>query len=286
MAEAGEPVRPIAPGSPAKPFIYDWVHPSVLHYASEYTSLDPVEPFSRIVVAVGDEGCAVVEPCEAGEPVCYRAEFPGRVEVPEQFTFMYETIFSKLGVRFPLTDFECDVLRTLNIAPTQLHPNGWGFIRAFAIVCRGLGSDPSVGRFFIFFQAKASPKVTWTSLNNQPRRGLLIAVTQSYKDFKRKFFRVKAGPRCPNLLVDQLGKERFPLYWTKGPLGKLGHDYRWLTDEEKEDVAILECAAPMKCSDLFRLADDEEALFAFLCILLRYLQSPLFSSDYLFIIFY
>lgn len=148
-------------------------------------------------------------------------------------------------------------------------------------MCRGIGSVPSVERFFSFFQAKVSPKVTWTSLNNQPRWGLLIAVTQSYKDFKGKYFRVKAGPRCPNLLVDRSGNERFPLYWTRGPLGKLGHDYRWLTDEEKEDVAILECAAPMKCSDLFGLEDDKEALFAFLCNLFDFIIFVFLSSFFL-----
>ncbi|BAT76398.1 hypothetical protein VIGAN_01439200 [Vigna angularis var. angularis] len=35
-------------------------------------------------------------------------------------------------VRLPLSVFQMDVLKTLNVAPTQLHPNSWGYIQAFA----------------------------------------------------------------------------------------------------------------------------------------------------------
>lgn len=150
MAQAGDPNNPVAPEVPSEPFIYGWVHPSVLHWALEYTSLDSVEPFSQVVVRGGNEGYAVVEPCNAGEPMCYRPESSEQTETADQFTFVYGTMLSKLVVRFPLTDFECDVLRTLNIAPTQLHSNGWGFIREFAIVCQGIGSVPQSEGSLVF----------------------------------------------------------------------------------------------------------------------------------------
>lgn len=68
----------------------------------------------------------------------------------DQFTLIYETMFTKFTVKLPFTEFKCDVLWTLNIAPTQLHPNSWGFVKAFAILLRGLDSEPSIGCFFSF----------------------------------------------------------------------------------------------------------------------------------------
>lgn len=92
----------------------------------------------------------VAKPCTKGEWVCARPAEGSN----ERFTMVYETFFSGLGVRLPFTDFERNVLRTLNIAPSQLYPNDWGFMRAFAILCRGICSEPLVGCFFSFFQAK------------------------------------------------------------------------------------------------------------------------------------
>lgn len=194
--------------------VTNWVQDDVLRNASEYTSRDSIERFKNILSSMNK--CAVVEPCATGELVCYRPPNPSI----DRFTFVYETMLTKLGVRFPLLTFECEVLQYLNIAPTELHPNGWGFVRAFAILKRGMESTPSIGRLFYFHQAKSHPKVGWKSINKQLRRGILSALTQSYKDFKTKFFRVRAGDKCPFLLVDREGKERFPLYWTKGPLAK------------------------------------------------------------------
>lgn len=118
---------------------------------------------------------------------------------------------------------------------------------------------------------KGANAISWMSLNGQPRRVILIAVTQSYKDFKGKFFRVRSGTACPYLLVDASGKEKFPLYWTKGPVSKLRHDPRWLTEAEKKDISILKNAQPMKCSEVLKLEDDEEGLFNYLCKLTLFL---------------
>ncbi|RDX93016.1 hypothetical protein CR513_24778, partial [Mucuna pruriens] len=38
---------------------------------------------------------------------------------------MNETFLRDLGVTFPFDCFAVDVLRTLGVAPTQLHPNEW-----------------------------------------------------------------------------------------------------------------------------------------------------------------
>ncbi|RDY13455.1 hypothetical protein CR513_01628, partial [Mucuna pruriens] len=58
------------------------------------------------------------------------------------YTCLYDTIPFKLGAWVPFIDFQCSVLKTLNITSTQLHLNGWAFVRAFEILFKDLGKPP------------------------------------------------------------------------------------------------------------------------------------------------
>ncbi|MED6169007.1 hypothetical protein PIB30_017148 [Stylosanthes scabra] len=62
----------------------------------------------------------------------------------ESCIFVYEAIFTKVGIRIPFTEFEIEVLKGCEIAPSQIHPNSWGFIRGFEVVCRELGIPTSL----------------------------------------------------------------------------------------------------------------------------------------------
>ena len=48
---------------------------------------------------------------------------------------MYDIVFREMRLRLPFSDFEVAVFRYLYVAPSQLHPNGIVFMRAFEIVC-------------------------------------------------------------------------------------------------------------------------------------------------------
>lgn len=91
-------------------------------------------------------------------------------------------------IRIPFTDFESDLLKTLNIAHSQLCPNGWGFIKAFKIVCDTMDITHTLGLFFSFFELKGEEKGDWVSLSGILRKSLLQAYTTNYKGFKDKFF--------------------------------------------------------------------------------------------------
>ncbi|MED6192278.1 hypothetical protein PIB30_008804 [Stylosanthes scabra] len=65
----------------------------------------------------------------------------------ESCIFVYEAIFTKVGIRIPFTEFEIEVLKGCEIAPSQIHPNSWGFIRGFKVICRELGIPTSLGVF-------------------------------------------------------------------------------------------------------------------------------------------
>ncbi|RDX91207.1 hypothetical protein CR513_26849, partial [Mucuna pruriens] len=60
---------------------------------------------------------------------------------------MYETVFYDLGIILPFDRFEAEVLHTLNIVPSQLHPNGWATMQAFRVVCHCLRMESTVAKF-------------------------------------------------------------------------------------------------------------------------------------------
>jgi len=107
--------------------------------------------------------------------------------------------FSKVGASF--TPYS---LRT--------HPNNWAFVRGFAILCYNLSLTPSVDTFLFFFEVKDPGKKLWVSFNGVAGRVLLTLFQQSYKGFKKNFFKINSNQRDPALL------DGFPLYWTEKPI--------------------------------------------------------------------
>ena len=106
------------------------------------------------------------------------------------FCFIYSTVYRRLGLRLPITPFEGALLTKVNVAPAQLHPDSWAFVSAFSILCHCLGHMPSVDVFLFFFEAKSPDKKLWVSFNNVTERVLLTLFQQSYKGFKKNFFKV------------------------------------------------------------------------------------------------
>ena len=145
--------------------------------------------------------------CRKGEPVCSDEAF----DPEDPFCFIYSTIFQRLELRLPFTPFERTLLTEVNVAPAELHPNSWAFMRAFAILCCNLGLTPSVDTFLYFFEVKDLGKKLWVNFNGVAGRVLLTLFQQSYKGFKKNFFKVRNNRRDPSLL------DGFPLYWTEKP---------------------------------------------------------------------
>ena len=76
----------------------------------------------------------------------------------DQPNFMYvcEDMFKDLDKTFPFSDFECDVLTKTNVAPMQLHPNSWAFMKVFSTLFHFLYITPSINKFLYFYWVKAS----------------------------------------------------------------------------------------------------------------------------------
>ncbi|RDX61925.1 hypothetical protein CR513_59798, partial [Mucuna pruriens] len=190
---------------------YSWVDPEVLKVSSVLTK-------SSSLLGMASAICrprtwlVTVTACRAGEAVCMSS-----AEGSKPFFYLYDTLHSRLGIQLPFTSFERSVLRVLNVAPTQLHPNSWAFVRAFELLCEDLGKAPSLGVFFWFFTPRKTDRVGWTSLSNRPKRSLLRPFSESYKGFKDRFFRVAPQDSNSRLLVDREGRQHFPLQWTRRP---------------------------------------------------------------------
>ncbi|BAT96425.1 hypothetical protein VIGAN_08336400 [Vigna angularis var. angularis] len=84
-------------------------------------------------------------------------------------------------IRLPLSVFQMEVLRTLNVAPTQLHPNNWGYIQAFAVMCQALAFTPIAPLFLHFFRCRPVAKRGWVSLISEPSNALLELYSQVLK---------------------------------------------------------------------------------------------------------
>jgi len=125
------------------------------------------------------------------------------------FIFLYQTVFKRTVLRLPFTAFERELLTEINIAPAQLHPNSWAFVRAFEILNGYLGLLPSVDVFLHFFEVKKQGKSRWVSFSGVAGRILVTLFHNSYKGWKGKFFRVCASKPDPTAL------DGIPLYWVK-----------------------------------------------------------------------
>ncbi|RDX90658.1 hypothetical protein CR513_27456, partial [Mucuna pruriens] len=160
-------------------------------------------------------------------------------EASNPFFYLYDTLHSKLGIKLPFTHFERSVLRALNVAPTQLHPNSWAFVRAFELLCEDLGKAPTLGVFFWFFTPRKTDRVGWTSLSNRPKRTLLRPFLESYKAFKNRFFRVAPSDPTSRLLIDRDRRQYFPLQWTRQPAVSITVDVENLERWERAFIAEL-----------------------------------------------
>ncbi|TVU32321.1 hypothetical protein EJB05_24046, partial [Eragrostis curvula] len=108
------------------------------------------------------------------------------------------------GMRLPLHPFVSGALAHYGIAPSQLAPNGWRVLSAFAVLChfRGAGA-PSLPVFRHFFALSPLPKGKgWYSFRGRETVPALFAgLPTSNKAWKEEFLLVSPPPgapwRCP-----------------------------------------------------------------------------------------
>ena len=148
-------VAPLADRSSSPPMVVPiedlgWVDPRVVEISFSYDTEDVVTEFLLkhpvLKPGVHSHYFSVV-PCGSAERVCM-----GRPGAGPPFFYMYICFFSDLHVTLPFDEFTMGVLRVLNVAPTQVHPNTWVSLQAFRLLCNVMRLHPTPVLLFMLLQ--------------------------------------------------------------------------------------------------------------------------------------
>ncbi|XP_020958504.1 uncharacterized protein LOC107642100 isoform X1 [Arachis ipaensis] len=130
--------------------------------------------------------------------------------------WMYETLFTCLGVRIPFSDFQQDVLKLCGCAPSQMHPNSWAIIRGFELLCSFLDFPISTRVFFYFFNFAISFGACgqgFLSFQANHNHRIFNLFEESYHGFKEKYFKVERVSGSQPFFMTSENEKRFNLYW-------------------------------------------------------------------------
>ncbi|GAU48770.1 hypothetical protein TSUD_406130 [Trifolium subterraneum] len=206
----------------------------------------------------GEDELIIVEPVRADELITTVNR-----EEPHYF-YMYANVIQTLNLWFPLTYFEDTILRLLNVAPSQFHPNSWAFVKAYELLCYALDLEPSLGVFLSFYHVKSLTPGRLVSVCAQPNKGLFKLFASNFKNYQDSFFLVRYGPELPSLMYDTDGDRLFPFYWTEDPRAIKGVYDDVLTSFEEETIAFLESFNLIDIKELLRRETNAKRLTNFI----------------------
>jgi len=126
-----------------------------------------------LVIPETEEGIVSMEKCSVIDCVCH-----GREESESDFLGAF---FTDAHVDLPFNKITMRVLHILNVAPTQLHSNSWGYLQCFRLLCEMFGLTPSPQSFLHCYSARSSTPVRWVSLVSQSKSALFSPYIISYK---------------------------------------------------------------------------------------------------------
>ena len=131
------------------------------------------------------------------------------------------------------------VLRALNVAPTQLHPNSWAYMQAFRVLCQSVYLQPSPYAFLYFYNTRPRQPTTWLSLISRPSISRLVAFSQSFKHFKDGYFKVVVKVEGKSHFLNAYGSKKFPFSLTGTPSQYKDMGTNELSAGDKEVVETL-----------------------------------------------
>jgi hypothetical protein len=156
------------------------------------------------------------------------------------------------------------LLYTLHIAPIQLHPNSWGFAKAYQIICVALGLTPSIDVFFSFYHLKSFNADRLVSLCALPNRTLFALYANNFKNYQDSFYMIRGGPNCQDMMFDSDGTPLFPFYWSQNPRLVKGPDAAHLSPFEMETVAFLNSFDILSTKELVKLETNPRGVVEYL----------------------
>ena len=131
------------------------------------------------------------------ERVCH-----GKGEAKLDFFYVYACLFQDLRLSVPFADWQMAVLRQIQCAPTQIHPNAWASMQAFDVLCRAAGLTPTMPLFLHFYKTRPTASKGWVSFLGA-NKSLLTLYLASYKGFKNGFFKVAIPSKGKKYFFDE-----------------------------------------------------------------------------------
>ncbi|MED6111837.1 hypothetical protein PIB30_056068 [Stylosanthes scabra] len=209
--------------------LYGWVDEEIFTQPSviEADALPELRREMRLTADGVAEGDYVLEAAGPFDRLPFRAP---EDRVP--FLWVYSELFTRLGVRLPFTEFQREVLSRCRVAASQLHLNGWGFLRTFERVCLHFGFRPSWRVFLYTYQLHAPPPVKgFMSFRAYQGRKLFDSFEESIQEFKWHYFKVLPFPDPLETLAFDF------LQSLPAGLGKKSNfKCRWILDHNDADV--------------------------------------------------
>ncbi|MED6183317.1 hypothetical protein PIB30_036781 [Stylosanthes scabra] len=200
--------------SPVERELYGWVDAEVFTQSSVLASehLPELHREMRLAQDLASERDYVLEAARPSDRLPFRA-----LKDMTHFLWIYVELFTRLGVRLPFSDFQREVLTWCQVAASQLHLNGWGFLRTFERVCLHFGFRPSWRIFLYTYQLHAPPPGNdFLSFRAYQGRRLFDAFEESIQELKWHYFKVLPLPGSRPFWVDDEGKPYPWVYWNSG----------------------------------------------------------------------
>jgi len=166
------------------------VHPEVHKYSSYFVNDKAIKFFNCKLDVSGTlkNGDVIVEAVKEcnfvllSHPCC----------VTDKVFYMFVCVWKISRVKVPITCFECEFLKAVNVTPSQLHPTRWASVKSFEILCKGIGVTPSLIVFFSFYNTMRR--------HSQPHSvilkcGCFSLFWSCYKEFKGEDFSVRGNAK-------------------------------------------------------------------------------------------
>jgi len=94
--------------------LYLWAPSNLISETSSYTSHEKIVALRKKKCRFGrEDNWIFLDPCSPDEPVCCDEA----ISLGNPFCYIYATVFQRVHLCLPLSDFEKELLTELNVAP-------------------------------------------------------------------------------------------------------------------------------------------------------------------------
>ncbi|MED6144516.1 hypothetical protein PIB30_016363 [Stylosanthes scabra] len=210
--------------------LYGWVENAVLTQQSVVES-DALPEFRRSYPLMDDpgaEGDYVLEAAGPSDRVSFQADEDG-----PHFLWVYQELFTRLGMRLPFSDFQRDVMTRCRVAVSQLHLNGGASFSPLRKCACTLAFAPPSDSSSLFMTSIPLRVVMGTSHSERVRAGgCLIPMKSRSRNSNGIILRCWLLPRSEpfgwitrtNLFLGSIGIPRFILDGSDAEVGKFLDD--------------------------------------------------------------